>query len=470
MSDYSPFDTQIGDLKASDLGILSTVSEGWYIEYKSQLPSASSIAKSVSAFANTYGGWLFYGISEKSKAEAVAGTFVGIDRNGVDAALQTVRHAISHSLNPQPFFETKVLWGPEPAVGLEKDKAVICIKVPRGFAAPYVHKSGVIYRRVGDGSEPKAENDRFVLDQLWRRGDEVRKEYKHWLERSPEFSKGEGEMPYFRIFITPDLWRERDIWANLSISRARQILSETGAEDTIFSTPFDTVYRTNRGFVGRQIKGNNPHNLTATWHLNQNLTSQLVLPLPLLRDVSLQKLNTELEGYANVTTFLQALRKHGHVECDIIDLNFIFAALVGAMHIQSRLSETVSDCGSLFVKCQLMNVWRTRPFLDVDQVVSYQLENGVPVCLSSDVFAPSGTDPEDFRAIPEFDDIKEVKIRKFFQAMYAFQPIAAAFGIETGLEEMTESGVGSHIYLELIDAANRASEAQRLRNERRGSN
>ena len=45
-----------------------------------ETPNAASIAKSVSAFANTYGGWLFYGVNEKSKSGAAAGEFVGIAR------------------------------------------------------------------------------------------------------------------------------------------------------------------------------------------------------------------------------------------------------------------------------------------------------------------------------------------------------------------------------------------------------
>lgn len=56
---YSPFDKSIRDLEASDLAILKIVHEGWYVEYKSELVKAPALAKALSAFANTYGGWLF---------------------------------------------------------------------------------------------------------------------------------------------------------------------------------------------------------------------------------------------------------------------------------------------------------------------------------------------------------------------------------------------------------------------------
>ena len=55
-SEYSPFEKDIDDLKSEDLHLLKSVNEGWYVEYKRELVTASALAKAVSAFANTYGG------------------------------------------------------------------------------------------------------------------------------------------------------------------------------------------------------------------------------------------------------------------------------------------------------------------------------------------------------------------------------------------------------------------------------
>src|ERR1043166_6158373 len=109
---YSPFDKPLQHLEAADLAILQTTHEGWYVEYKAEIASASSIAKSISAFSNTYGGWLFYGIQEKSKDETIAGQFPGIARSDVDVANQRIRQAAASHIAPSPYFNIKIIWGP----------------------------------------------------------------------------------------------------------------------------------------------------------------------------------------------------------------------------------------------------------------------------------------------------------------------------------------------------------------------
>lgn len=468
MSEYNPFGKPLDQLDATDLDALRSVTEGWYVEYKASLPNASAIAKSISAFANTYGGWLFYGICELSKAEAVAGTFPGISRQDLDPALQCIRQAVANSVAPSPHFETKVLWGPDQASGLAADSAIICIRVPRGQSAPYVHKSGSIYRRVADGSEPKPETDRFLLDQLWKRSDSIRKDYKRWLKRSLDLSKGEKHNPYLRVFISPDLWRDMDIWADISTKRAREIFSDIDGERSFSTMPFDTVYKTATGFVARQAKDNDPHHLSATWFLNKNLTSEIIYPLHSIRDTHTDHIEHSLDGYDNAAKYANALRIYNHKSPVIIDLNFVFSALLGLFHVQSILDKEAGRDGPIFFKAEIVNVWRARPFLDVDSVVDYQLEHGVPVCLKSDLFAPPGLEPESFAEIPTFDYNDDVRGRKLLQAVAAFECIAPALGIETGWD-LDPDGEGNRplIHGDLVAACNRALTAQRLRNERR---
>ena len=125
MPAYTPFDKELAELQPQDLSALKSALEGWYIEYKREVPGASAMAKSISSFANTYGGWLFYGVVEESKENPVAGTFPGIARDKVDPALQAMRQAVAGQLSGTPYFETRVLWGPCDSIGLASEYAVI---------------------------------------------------------------------------------------------------------------------------------------------------------------------------------------------------------------------------------------------------------------------------------------------------------------------------------------------------------
>ena len=189
MQKYSPFDKPINDLKPADPAILRSVSEGWYVDYKSALIDAGAIAKAVSAFANTYGGWLFIGVKERSKDDPVADGFPGLSDRDVDVALQRLRKSAADHVNPTPFFRTTVVRGPCGKIGLNSGASVVVVEIPQSQTAPHIHKDGRIYRRVADGSESKPETDRFLLDQLWRRAEPIRKMTQEWIEQDPEFSK-----------------------------------------------------------------------------------------------------------------------------------------------------------------------------------------------------------------------------------------------------------------------------------------
>lgn len=268
---YSPFDKTLHDLQPSDLTLLRNVHEGWYVEYKREVVNANALAKYLSAFANTYGGWLFLGVKEQSKDNPVADEFLGISEEDVDSTLQSLRHSAADHLSPAPFFETTVLRGPCAENGLAEDKAIIAVEIPQSHTAPHVHKDGRIYRRVADGSEPKPETDRFVLDQLWRRAEPIREMTREWVERDPEFSKGEEKMPYVRVLLCVDPWCQRDPWLGAPLSEIRRILT-SHAIAGMPSVPFDTVYTTAGGIIARQLKGNDPHNYVSAWRMRRDLS------------------------------------------------------------------------------------------------------------------------------------------------------------------------------------------------------
>ena len=303
---------------------------------------------------------------KKSKDDAVAGAFPGFPVTEADAALQRMRQAIATQVAPSPHFDVKIVSGPCAAIGLADKHVVLCVRVPWSPNTPHIHKSGRIYRRAADGSEPKAENDRFVLDQLWRLGYDVRQHYADWVDREPEFSKGEAEQPYLRLLLVADLWRDRDLWAEVSLDELRDIISSSGGPGS--NVPFETVHTLADGFVARQTSGGQPQHLGLTWWFRRDLCSEILIPLNRYESNDPQIFGYHLHGFEHAERFARILEAQGFRDTPVIDLNVLFNILTGVVNIQNQLSAKAAWEGSLWFKAQLLNVWRTCPFIDLSPV------------------------------------------------------------------------------------------------------
>jgi len=458
---HTPFTRPLRDLEVGDLKSLKEASEGWYIEYKREPPNAAAIAKSLSAFANTYGGWLFIGVQEASKESPVAGSFPGVCRTDVDASIQRLRKAAADHLNPTPHFEIKVLWGPDSELELAEDHAIICVWIPQSNSAPHVHKTGQIYRRVADASEPKPETDRFVLDQLWRRADDIKIIHQEWFDKDPEFSDSEKSCPYLRLMLIADPWIERDVWLDVDDAEVRRVLSQT---DGVTSIPFDTVHTTSTGFVGRQLANNSPHHLTLTWRLRRDLVSDIIIPLPLLQPRQLDELRIDLCAYTNTTKFINLLARYNPGATRVVDLNYLFNILIGIVETQGRLCALAGWTESYHAKTKLLNCWRMIPFLDDEYVLGHFEKHGISMCLDSISSAPPFIGPDRYLEVPQDKFRESDSARVLFQAAMMFTQVAISFGIPAWPPEEDESD--TPYYERLLRAGRRAIDNQDRRNTR----
>lgn len=467
MQQYSPFDRPIGDLQSIDLAILKSVSEGWYVDYKRDLIDARAMAKALSAFANTYGGWLFIGVDERSKDDPVAHKFPGLTEREVDVALQRLRKSAADHISPTPFFRTTVVRGPCTEIDLAAGLSVVVVEVPQSPTAPHIHRDGRIYRRVADGSEPRPETDRFLLDQLWRRTEPIREMTREWIEQDPEFSKAEAETPYLRLLLCIDPWRQREIRLDTPLSQIRKVMS--GQDRNLPSIPFDTIYSTTGGFVARQVRNNDPHDFVMTWRCRHNLRCDVVIPLPLYAPGDFNELALVLDGYQHGVSFIDILRKHGFAHPRIVDLNLVMNILTGVVSQYRRLLQMTDAQSEFFFKARVLNAWRIVPFVDTASVLGEFSEHGLPMVLDNTVTVPTGSDPDSFVHIgeqkPEFGEQKSGAI----QAGVVFGLIATAFGVPFVLEGETESDSGVVPYSEFLAAGARAMTVQQGRSERRRS-
>jgi hypothetical protein len=413
----------------------------------------------LAAFANTYGGWLFLGICEVSKAEPVAGTFPGIARNDVDAVSQSIRQSAADHLHPTPYFETAVLWGPNAEIGLGEDTAILCVQIPQSASAPHVHSSGHIYRRVSDASEPRPESDRYVLDQLWQRRDEAKRRHKEWFDRDPEFTAEEKKIPYLRLMLIADRWEERNVWL-ASDDEARAILN---ANDSPVGMPFDTVYTSGDQIIGRQVNGNDIHNLTATWRIERNLKTDVILPLPIYEVDSPDDLHAHLNGYSSASEFVALLKRHRSSKLRIVDLNQVFNLFVAIAEIMNRLCGIAGWTDSYHLKVKILNAWRTVPYLDVSAAIQKFSNHGIPMCLDSMVALPRSVGPNSYVEIKRQHENIEASRISLMQGAMMFHSFAYTYGIPP-LPDLVDDSEPTNFYSDLMEAGKRAMIVQSRRN------
>lgn len=461
--DYNPFDKPFDDITPTDLSVLTAVAEGWYVEYKQEVPNAGAVAKSITAFSNTYGGWLFYGIAEKSKDDAVAGAFPGIACEDADGVLQRIRQAVANHAQPSPYFRVKALIGPVEAIGLAEGRCVIMGQVPWGPEAPYIHKDGRIYRRVGDGSEPRPENDRFILDQLWGRSSKITQEYADWIGRELETSKAEENAAYVRLFLISDFWGDHGSLNSISLRRVREIMSDVNASYTL---PFDSIYQTSGGFVCRQTADNDPEMLGLTWRLGGNFQSEIIIPLAKFRHDNLGELGSSFEGYEHIGRFLQLCKKQRYEHPTVIDLNLLLHVLLGLARIQTALAKEFGWSGPVFAKMEISGVWRTIPFFDTPYVLNEYEKHGIPLVLRDKITLHSGSDQGSFM---ELDGLEggDFEQHRILMATRLFVIIAIVLGIPPAADPDGDGSDFSSSIVDFLKAGERALEAQKNRTQRK---
>lgn len=452
---YTPFPGKsLEQLTAPDLDALREVREGWYVEYKRELPKPEGIAKAISGFANTYGGWLFIGVAEAGKAENVAGSCPGLSRSQLDGALQSIRQSIGQHLNPTPHFDLHVIWGPHDSMGLSEDHGVICIEIPQSPLAPHIHSKGVIYRRVADSSEPKPETDRHQLDLMWKRREAIHEEYRDWIERDPELSEGESERPYLRLLLEADLYRSRNRSWDLSVEDAREVLNDQSAGPGI---PLEAVYPSSLGIVGRQTSSLARHeNFGLTWIIGRGLRCEVWIPINSYSAGEPDHLWGDLGRYQNIGRFIEHMKAVRASDSRILDLNQVFMVLHAIANMYRKLLEKAQiNTDLVHAKVLMGNVWRTTPFLDSPKILGRMHTSGLPLCLTADAAMPLGRDAESFYPIQFTGPAEASDTLRTFWAFNLFELVCRAVGLQgflpdTGREDVVE------LFEELIDGWERS--------------
>ena len=393
MSDYSPFSAPLAQAASGELKEFYSISEGWHVEYKSLPIPPKDLAKSLSSFANQYGGWLVLGVVE-DKRNLTAQEFPGLTQQQVSKVVQHLRDASRDCVNPEVYYEHRVFDGPIEEVALPTGKSIVVVHVPQGPEPPYVHADARIYRRVGDSSAPKPETDQSILDRLSLRAQQSRERLEQMVTRVPLTSKGEEDNCYLHITITSDPYE-------ISGHRFRgtfEDFSEIMQRDPI---RFNNVFTRAGGFVARQTTCNDPYNRILTWDFDRSCHSFVTLPI---NTISAQ--DEILTSYNTGTSFAGLVDLSSPLSDRLLDLNLVFKATWAIASRQRQLAAKAGVWGPFYFKTYIENAWRKVPFLDMPSFLSHVQKFGVPVIQEEDVLAPPGTDLRSFETLAPHQDYR----------------------------------------------------------------
>lgn len=120
--------------------------ENFFFEFKDDQERPERLLKEVSAFANTYGGYIFLGVADD---KTVVGCTAWTE--------QRIHNTIYNGITPVPDFDVRKF--------KHNGKIIFVIKVEEGSMPPYITNKGQIYERVSSGSFPIKDSEK--LSQLY---------------------------------------------------------------------------------------------------------------------------------------------------------------------------------------------------------------------------------------------------------------------------------------------------------------
>ena len=393
MPDYSPLSAPLAQAASRELKEFYSTSEGWHVEYKSLPIPPKDLAKSLSSFANQYGGWLVLGVVE-DKGNLTAQEFPGLTQQQVSKVVQNLRDASRDCVNPEVYYEHRVFDGPIEEIALPAGKSIVLVHVPQGPEPPYVHTDARIYRRVGDSSAPKPETDQSILDRLSLRAQQSRERLEQMVTRVPLTSKREEANCYLHITITSDPYE-------ISGHRFRgtfEDFSEIMQRNPIL---FNNVFTRAGGFVARQTTSNDPYNRLLTWDFDRSCHSFITLPIK-----TLSTQDEILASYNTGTSFADLVDPSSPLSSRLLDLNLVFKATWAIAARQRELAAKADIVGPFYFKIYIENAWRKIPFLDMPSFLSHVQKFGIPVVQEDDVLAPPGTDLRSFGTLAPYQDYR----------------------------------------------------------------
>lgn len=156
--------TSWNDLSINDIieFLHNDTDETFFFEFKSDKENTKGVIKEISAFANTYGGYILIGVEDNKEITGC--------KEWNEERIHNVMH---NCITPIPIFDVKPF-------KTEDNLIVIVIKIEEGMMPPYITNNGHIYERVSSGSFPIKESAK--LNQLYYKKEEQLRKIENKLK------------------------------------------------------------------------------------------------------------------------------------------------------------------------------------------------------------------------------------------------------------------------------------------------
>lgn len=411
MNYYSPFNKPIQQVEGKDLVTLKTAYEGWYLDYKSDSIEISNFAKSMSAFANHEGGWLFVGVKEEEVPNPEKGkkhntklrnaaSFPGVDTSRCESVIQDLRTAASNAyLSPRIVFEAFTVHGPVPEIELEAGKSVILVHVPSSPNPPHVHKDGCVYRRHLDSCDPVPVTARGELDEMWRRATRNAAQLETFLFQPVSEAPGHlRDAPVVHIYLfVSEMLEAGDV--GLTYARFVEVLK--GISNAHSPSTLTHFGSTHDGYVARvryTSDGSKSEILSLRWWNNGSI--RLTVPI---RQISFTKVWRRESG-DSFGVFQRLLKdapfhvagENGYHGPDVLDLGSWVLTVVAMFGYYLGLHQSVQLTPELTCKVIVKGVRGYVPFLPVAVFLDQCRTSGIPVVEDPLFMLPPGLGRDSF--------------------------------------------------------------------------
>nr|QNO56114.1 hypothetical protein POMOPPKL_00011 [Methanosarcinales archaeon ANME-1 ERB7]QNO56147.1 hypothetical protein LBAABJFF_00007 [Methanosarcinales archaeon ANME-1 ERB7] len=386
---FNPFEKSFIEAKEKDLELLKSVAEGWYVEYKREKQNGKKIAKSISSFANSHGGIYFIGI------EADSSTNCAKDFIGVNDSPDVIRDSVRGNLQPFPYFETF-------SINLSNGKKVLMAVISEGNNPPYIHSDGRIYRRQEAASDPISENNRYTIDELYRKALEFEEEIENFRAFDLTFCKGEENIPYLEIYVntTPfnhfkitDFFKKENLEKILQQFNGAFDISETGISVSYTGNmKFDTLTTYYNSVSIRHLEQQNLAYNGLTIEIDRSGNLKLLIPLT-EKDYYSKAL---AERYKNVITLSQ---EDTIYSIRFLDVRNIFATILGLINNYVKYLNEKKYGDKLEFKLKLRNCYRTTLYIDSEDFFEHVENFGIPICGKEEQYFPKHSISMNFQDI-----------------------------------------------------------------------